>query len=206
LTVVTWFEVCIDAINLRGDNKGEICQAAAVPLDCGQLHDKESNAMVPQKKPEDNREPKDLRYRKQYFPNSETKVFDTARKGFVPLPILLRKLLWFLSPPELRVLIYLMTRASKFGICYLTEEEIAHDLGLSGRKNLTPHLRSLQMKHFIETHTASGKKFFLIHDPRIVVQQLLRSGKLDEGRLFEINELIEDLGQEPIPKVAVKGA
>ena len=163
--------------------------------------------MVPKKKPEDNKkEPKDLRYRKQYFPSAETKVFDTTRKGFVPLPILLRKLLWFLSPPELRVLIYLMTRASRFGICYPTEEEIAHDLGLSGRKNLTPHLHSLEAKHFIETHTASGKKFFLIHDPRIVVQHLLHVGKMDDGRLFDINELLEDLHQEPISKVVVKGA
>lgn len=57
------------------------------------------------------RDPRDLRLRNQYFPNAGLVVFDTARKGFVPLPIVLRKMLWFLTPPELRVLIYLVLRA-----------------------------------------------------------------------------------------------
>jgi hypothetical protein len=145
--------------------------------------------------------PKDLRYRNQYFPGAERFVFDTHRKGFVPLPIILRKILWFLTPPELRVFVYLALRASKYGICYPTEEEIAHELGLAGRKNLTPHLRSLEKKHFIKTHTAFGKKFFLVHDPRIAIELLVQSGKVDEARLFEINDLLEDLGQPPIATV-----
>jgi len=146
------------------------------------------------------KEPKDLRYRKQHFPGAEKVVFDTARKGFVPLPIVFRKLLWFLTPPELRVLIYLILRTSKYGICYPTEEEIAYDLGMSGRKNLTPHLRSLEEKHFIKTRTAAGKKFFLIHDPRIAIERLAHSSRLNDARLSEIDELLEDLGQEPISK------
>jgi hypothetical protein len=161
--------------------------------------------MVPKKKTEDApREPKDLRYRKQYFPGGEKMVFDTARKGFVPLPIILRKILWFLTPPELRVLMYLTLRTSRYGICYPTEEEIAYDLGMTGRKNLTPHLRSLEEKHFIKTRTASGKKFFLVHDPRIAIERLAHSGKISESRLNEINELLEDLKQQPIPMVPKK--
>lgn len=144
------------------------------------------------------REPKDLRYRRQYFPGAENLVFDTSRRGFVPLPIVLRKILWHLTPPEVRVLVYLASRASKYGICYPSEEEIAHDLGMSGRKNLTPHLRSLEKKHFIKTHTASGKKFFLIIDPRVAIENLVSEGKVNEDHLFEINELLEDLNQEPI--------
>jgi hypothetical protein len=148
--------------------------------------------------------PKDLRYRDQYFPGAEKVVFDTGRKGFVPLPIILRKILWYLTPPEVRVLVYLALRASKYGICYPTEEEIASDLGMTGRKNLTPHLRSLEGKHFIKTHTASGKKFFLIHDPRIAVERLAQAGKLDEDRIFEINELLGLLGQQPISRTPKK--
>jgi hypothetical protein len=144
------------------------------------------------------KEPKDLRYRNQYFPGADKLVFDTARKGFVPLPIILRKILWFLTAAEVRVLIYLTTRASRHGICYPTEEEIVHDLGMAGRKNLTPHLRSIEEKHFIKTHTASGKKFFLIHDPRIAIERLIHDGKVAEGRIFEINDLLEDLRQQPI--------
>src|ERR1017187_2326180 len=81
------------------------------------------------------KEPKDLRLRKQHFPKAEDLVFDRKR-GFVPVPIILRKLLRHISAPELRVLVYLQTRCSKYFICYPTLEEIAHDLGLNGRKNL----------------------------------------------------------------------
>jgi hypothetical protein len=143
-------------------------------------------------------EPKDLRYRKQLFPKAEKLVFNTGNKGFVPAPIVLRKVLWFLTPPEVRVLLYLMLRASRFFICYPTEEEIAHDLGMQGRKNLTPHLRSLEKKHFITTRTGSGKKFFLIHDPRIAIESLVKEGRIDGDHLFEINDLLHDLHQEPV--------
>ncbi len=154
--------------------------------------------MVAKKKPDGTaREPKDLRYRKQHFPGAETVVFDTRRKGFVPLPIVLRKILRYLTPPELRVLVYLILRTSRYGICYPSEEEIAYDLGLSGGKNLTPHLRSPEKKHFIRTCTASGKKFFLIHDPRIAIERLVKAGEINDDRFYEINELLEDLNQTP---------
>jgi predicted transcriptional regulator len=104
-----------------------------------------------------------------------------------------------LSAAEMRVLIYLMTRASKYGICYPTLEEIAYDLGMNGRKNLTPHLRKLEEKHFIKTHTATGKKFFLIHDPRIALGRLAKAGQINQDQLFEINELLDDLNRERIP-------
>jgi DNA-binding MarR family transcriptional regulator len=161
--------------------------------------------MVAKKKPDGTaREPKDLRYRNQYFPGADGFVFDTGRKGFVPLPIILRKILWYLTPPELRVLIYLILRASKYGICYPTLEEIAYDLGMKGRKNLTPHLRTLETKHFIKTHTASGKKFFLIHDPRIAIERLAQAGEVSEERFSEINDLLCDLHQEMISKESAK--
>jgi hypothetical protein len=150
------------------------------------------------------KEPKDLRYRNLYFPGAEKVVFDTGRKGFVPLPIILRKILWYLTPPEVRVLIYLMLRASRFGICYPNLEEIAYDLGMKGRKNLTPHLRSLETKHFIKTHTASGKKFFLIHDPRVAIQRLVEAGTINEDRFHEINELLGDLKQQEVSKLPPK--
>ena len=80
---------------------------------------------------------RDLRLRERYFPEAENLVFETAKSGFVPLPIILRKLMRQLSPPQLRVLVYLQTRCSKYFICYPTLEEIAHDLGLGSRRNLT---------------------------------------------------------------------
>lgn len=77
---------------------------------------------------------------------------------------------------------------------------------MKGRKNLTPHLRSLEKKHFIKTHTASGKKFFLIHDPRIAIERLAQSGPLNDEQLFEINDLLVDLKQEPVSKTPKKEA
>lgn len=144
------------------------------------------------------KEPKDLRLRKQHFPKAEELVFDTGKKGFVPMPIITRKLLRHISPPELRVLVYLQTRCSKYFICYPTLEEIAHDLGLNGRKNLTPHLTALEKKKFISTATASGKKFFLVHDPRVAIEHLVETGKINKDELFDINELRHDLNQDAI--------
>jgi hypothetical protein len=143
------------------------------------------------------KEPKDLRLRKQHFPKAEELVFDRKR-GFVPVPIILRKLLRHMSAPELRVLLYLQTRCSKYFICYPTLEEIAHDLGLNGRKNLTPHLAALEKKKFISTVTASGKKFFLVHDPRVAIEHLVETGEINEDELFDINELRRDLQQAEI--------
>src|ERR1017187_3342093 len=143
------------------------------------------------------KEPKDLRLRKQHFPKAEDLVFDRKR-GFVPVPIILRKLLRHISAPELRVLVYLQTRCSQHFICYPTLEEIAHDLGLNGRKNLTPHLKALEKKKFISTVTAAGKKLFLVHDPRVAIEHLVQTGKITPDELFDINELRGDLGQDPI--------
>lgn len=164
--------------------------------------------MVEKKKETVAREPKDLRYRRQFFPNAEELVFDTAQKGFVPLSILLRKLLRHLTPPELRVFVYLCLRASRYGICYPTLEEMAYELGLSGRKNVSPHLKSLEEKHLISTRTAGGKKYFLVHHPRVATEHLAGQGKLREGELYEINELCDDLHQPPIstPKRSGRGS
>jgi hypothetical protein len=156
--------------------------------------------------PESKKTPKDLRYRRQFFPDAEGMVFDVAEKGFVPAPIILRKLIRHLSSPELRVLIYLHLRSSRYGICYPTYDEIVHELGLMGRKNLLPHLKSLEEKRFIATHAASGKTFFLLFDPRVPIAHLLATGRLSEQELFEINELYADLNQKPVPPSAKQPA
>lgn len=144
--------------------------------------------------------PKDLRYRRQFFPESEGTVFDVAEKGFVPIPIILRKLIRHLTAPEFRVLLYLHLRASRYGICYPTAEEIVHELGLMSKKNLLPHLRSLKEKRFISMNSGGGRTFFLVHDPRVAAEHLLRTGQISEQQLFEINELYADLNQRPIER------
>jgi hypothetical protein len=142
------------------------------------------------------KEPKDLRYRRLYFPNAEHLVFDTTKKGFVPLPIVLRKLMRHLTAPEFRVLAYLYMRVSKYGICYPTQQEIAYELGLEGTKNLAQYIRKLEAKNLISTHVAMGKKFFLVHDPRHGIRHLIDAGAIGPEELEEINHLCIDLGQE----------
>jgi hypothetical protein len=162
--------------------------------------EQEVNTMVATKREdqEQQKEPRDLRLRKQYFPDAENLVFHTSRKGFVPLPIVMRKLMRHVSQAELRVLVYLQTRCSQYFICYPALEEIVHDLGLTSRRNLTPHLTALGKKRFISTETGAGKKFFLIHDPRVAIEHMVKSGDISDNELFEINELLRDLRQEPI--------
>lgn len=143
-------------------------------------------------------ESKDLRCRTEYFPEADKLVFDTGKKGFVPLPIAFRKLLRYLTPPELRVFIYLSMRASKYGICYPSNDEMIHELGLTSKKNLDPHVKSLREKRFISVAHGGGKHYYLIHKPEVVIRHLLETGQIDDSALREINELLKDLGQTPI--------
>lgn len=160
-------------------------------------------------KAEQPNEHRDLRLRKQYFPNAEELVFDTGNKGFVPMPIIMRKVMRYLSAPELRVLLYLQTRCSRYFICFPTLEEIVHDLGLASRKNLTPHLKALEKKKFIATATGGGKKYFLVYDPRVAITHMVETHQINEDDLFGINEVLRDLKQKaitakPLPLEPVK--
>ena len=105
-------------------------------------------------------EPRSLRLRNQYFPGAEKDIIDVSKGAFVPMPIIIRKVMRHLSAPELRVLTYLQLRCDRYFICFPTLEEMAHELDLAGRRNLTPHIKALQKKRFISTATGGGKVFF----------------------------------------------
>lgn len=139
--------------------------------------------------------PRDMRYRNELFPHADGLVFKTSEKGFVPLPIIMRKLIRFLSSPEIRVLVYLHLRASRYGICYPATEEIIHELGLTSKKNLLPHIESLTEKKFISVRTSANRTFYLIHDPRVAIAHLVKTGEIKDADLFEINDLYADLNQ-----------
>jgi hypothetical protein len=143
-------------------------------------------------------EPRDQRLRNQYFPDAAAVIFDTKGGGFVPLPILLRKVLRHLTAPELRLLIYLYTRSSRHQICYPTIDEIAGELDLN-RKNLARPLRELERKRLIATARASGKIYFLIHDPRVALDHMVKSGEIKGDELFLVNELCRDIKRPLIP-------
>jgi hypothetical protein len=142
--------------------------------------------------------PRDLRYRNDLFPGADQLVFDVSEKGFVPVPIILRKMFRFLSSPEIRLLLYLYLRASRYGICYPSVDEIVYELGLTSKKNLLPHVASLEEKKFISVRTSGNKTFYLIHSPRVAIKHLLSKGELTDSDLFEINDLYADLAQAQV--------
>jgi hypothetical protein len=73
-----------------------------------------------------------------------------------------------------------------------------HELGLTSKKNLLPHIESLEEKRFISVRTSGNKTFYLIHDPRVAIRHLLASGQIQNEDLFEINDLYADLNQSQI--------
>jgi hypothetical protein len=147
--------------------------------------------------------PRDLRLRTQFFPDAEKVIFDTTNKAYGPLPILLRKLLKHVTPPELRLLIYLYTRSSKYRICYPTLEEISDEIGVN-RKNLTAPLKKLEAMKLIATHRAGGRRYFLVHDPRVAIQHLVDTGVIKDDELFMTNELASELKQNQFKSSAAK--
>src|SRR3569833_2056651 len=154
--------------------------------------------MPPNQDREDTRVPRDLRYRRQVFPEAVSLVFDVGEKGFVPVPIILRKLLRHLTSPEVRVLLYLYLRSSRYGICYPSTDEIVHELGLTSKINLLPHLKSLEEKRFITVRETLAKTFYLIHSPRVSIEHMVATGQLRDAEIFEINDLYADLNQQEI--------
>jgi hypothetical protein len=162
----------------------------------------ENTEISGEKKTEQSKLPRDLRYRNEMFPEANDLVFKTSEKGFVPLPIIMRKMIRFLSSPETRVLVYLHLRASRYGICYPPTDEIIHELGLTSKKNLLPHLESLMEKRFISVRSSGSRTFYLIHDPRVAIAHLLDSGQVKDEDLFEINDLYADLNQAQIKRTS----
>jgi DNA-binding MarR family transcriptional regulator len=157
---------------------------------------------TPSPQPVTAKERQAARLRRQHFPDAEKLVFDKAKKGFVPLPILMRKVMRYLSAVELRVLVYLQTRCGPEMVCFPTLDEIAHDLALRGTKNLTPHIRGLEAKKFISTATRAGKKYYLVHDPAVAIAHMVEESKIPLPELDDINELLHDLHRDPIEAVA----
>jgi DNA-binding MarR family transcriptional regulator len=138
------------------------------------------------------------RVRNEIFPGGDERVFDTKAKGFVPIPIEFRLLLRYLTPPQIRVLLYLQLRTSKEGLCFPTVEEIAHDIGVGTPKHVRPHLKELERKGFIEIGQKGGRTFFLMREPALILRRLLDLKEISDEQLRDINSLRENLGRDPV--------
>ena len=101
-----------------------------------------------------------------------------------------------LSAAQLRVLIYLYLRTGRYGLCYPSTDEMAHEIGIS-RKNLIPHLHRLEELGLISIRQSGGRNYYLVHDPVVALRIVIGRGEVGEGELMRINELCEDLRLEP---------
>ncbi len=146
-------------------------------------------------KPKAPRQQRDERYRERCFPGAEQEVFDTSKGGFVPLPIITRKLSRYLSDAELRVWLYLQTRASRWFVCYPTYEEIMRETGIRSRGTISKAIRSLEKNGFIKSHNDDGVRRYLVRDPRLAAKQLAELGEITPEKLEDINDLLEQLKQ-----------
>ena len=135
---------------------------------------------------------KDQRYRDKCFPGADHEVFKTER-GFVPLPIVSRKLLKHLKDSDLRVWLYLQTRASKGFICYPTYEDILQDTGLQSRGTISKAIHGLDRKGFVRSHNDGGTRRYLLRDPRLAAQRLCELAEISADELEEINDLLDAL-------------
>jgi len=142
--------------------------------------------------------PKNLRIRQRLFPKAESLVFKNTAGGFVSFPILVRRLLKYLKPKELEMLVYLWLRTDKYYLCYPTVDEIASELGLENTSRVKKTIRELETASLVQTRTSQGRMYFLVLDPRHALKKLHDEGKLEEEELGEINELLEKLKHPPI--------
>ena len=140
---------------------------------------------------------RNLKIRRRVFPNAEAVVFKNVR-GFVSLPILLRKLLRYLKPKQLEVLVYLWLRSDQYGLCYPTVEEIADELGQQNTSRIRKTVRDLEEMSFLSTSVQRGRTYFLVHDPRHAVAKLRKRGKLRNDEFDEIKDLLDMLKLPPI--------
>lgn len=87
---------------------------------------------------------RDLRYRDKCFPGAAAEVFNPKNAGFAPLPYLSRELLRHLKDSELRVWVYMLTRAGEYSICYPTYEDLLAGTGVSSKGTISKAMHGLE--------------------------------------------------------------
>jgi hypothetical protein len=74
---------------------------------------------------------------------------------------------------------------------------------MTGILPVSPFVRQSFANLFL---ASMGKKFYLVHDPRIGIQHLIDTGKIAGDELEDLNQLCSDLKQEPfeVPRKLVR--
>jgi hypothetical protein len=141
---------------------------------------------------------RNLRIRERLFASADQFVFNNKTGGFVSFPILFRRLLKFMKPKQVELLIYLWLRSDKHGLCFPGFDEIAHELGQKSVPRLKKTARELESLKLIETRNSKGRTYFLVGDPRHGLHKMYQDGKIQESEIEDANDLLEQLRLQPI--------
>ena len=130
----------------------------------------------------------------RYF--ADVARLNQRRSGYAAFPWVLRGILWvFSSPRTWQVLSYLMLRMGRESIVWVTDQQMAKDIGVTPRK-VGPHLKRLVELGFISMRTIEGQRYVAIVDPFHAIQQLVNAGIIVGDRLDDLNE---DLAAMKLP-------
>jgi DNA-binding transcriptional ArsR family regulator len=149
---------------------------------------------------------RDLRYRDKCFPGAAAEVFNPKSAGFAPLPYLARELLRHLKDSEMRVWVYMLTRAGEYQICYPTYEDLMAGTGVSSKGTISKAIHALEKIGLIRVYNDRGTRRYLLRDPRLAVEKLFELGRISEDELEDANDLQEKIGHpliEPKKKLRV---
>jgi DNA-binding MarR family transcriptional regulator len=149
---------------------------------------------------------RDLRYRDKCFPGANVEIFNPKNAGFAPLPYLARELLRHLKDSELRVWVYMLTRAGEYSICYPTYEDMLRATGVSSKGTISKAIHALEKIGLIRVYNDRGTRRYLLRDPRLAVEKLFDLDRMSEDELEEVNDLQEKIGHpliEPKKKLRV---
>jgi hypothetical protein len=138
---------------------------------------------------------------RRLFPEAESFVFENSGGGFVSFPILMRKVLKYLKPKQLELLVYLWLRSDRYGLCYPDLDTIAYELGHLNKTRLKKTLGELEVEFcLIKTRSDQGRTYFMVGDPRHSLAKLGREGKAAQIDVEEANGLLAQLRLPPIVK------
>lgn len=139
--------------------------------------------------------------RKRLFSGAST--FGRAAGGFTTLPLILRRAQFLFSSPRYwQVYTYVMMRSGKHGVAWFTLQEMAWDLAFKSVSKLKPYVDELVAQGWLLRSTSSGKDYYLVVDPHVVLAAFHKKKKLPEDRVEDLDELAESLNRKTLESEA----
>jgi len=89
-----------------------------------------------------------------------------------------------------------MMRTGKHGVAWLTLTEMAWDLAFKSVSKLKPYVDELVADGWLLREVSTGKDYYLVVDPHVVLAAFHKNGKLPPDRVDAIDELAESLKRE----------